>query len=81
MIIMGNLQLGLPYVMYTFALRRVIARDAALISLLESLLNPIWVFLFICEVPDSMTFVGACFIVGGILFRFSGKSGDHTKGE
>lgn len=73
MIIMGIFQLGLPYVMYTFALRRVIARDAALISLLEPLLNPIWVFLFICEVPASITFVGACFILGGLLLRFSGK--------
>ena len=73
MIIMGIFQLGLPYVMYTFALRRVIARDAALISLLEPLLNPIWVFLFVSEMPASMTFVGACFIMGGLLLRFSGK--------
>ena len=40
MIIMGIFQLGLSYVMYTFNLRRLIARDAALTSLVEPLLNP-----------------------------------------
>ena len=59
--------------MYTFALHRVIARDAALISPYEPLLNPIWVFLFVSEVPASMTFVGVCFIMGGLLLCFSGK--------
>ena len=73
MIIMGIFQLGLPYVTYTFALRSVIASDAALISLLEPLLNPIWVFLFVSELPASMTFIGACFIMGCFLLRFSSK--------
>ena len=40
MIIMGIFQLGLHYVMYTFNLRRLIARDAALTSLVKPLLNP-----------------------------------------
>ena len=67
MIIMGIFQLGLPYVMHTFALRRVIARDAALISLLEPLLNPIWVFLLIrsarqYDVRWSMLYCGGDFI-------------------
>ena len=35
MLIMGVIQLGGPYVMYAFALRRVLFRDAALISLLR----------------------------------------------
>ena len=70
MLIMGVIQLGGPYVMYAFALRRVLARDAALISLLEPLLNPVWVFLFVGEIPASMTFIGGSLILGGLLLRF-----------
>ena len=56
--------------MYAFALRRVVARDAALISLLEPLLNPIWVYLFVGELPELMTFIGGGFIMGGLVLRF-----------
>ena len=70
MLIMGVIQLGGPYVMYAFALRRVFARDAALISLLEPLLNPVWVFLFVGEIPAIMTFIGGSLILGGLLLRF-----------
>lgn len=70
MLIMGIVQLGGPYVMYAFALRRVVARDAALISLLEPLLNPIWVYFFVGELPELMTFIGGGFIMGGLVLRF-----------
>lgn len=70
MLIMGTVQLGGPYVLYAYALRRVVARDAALISLLEPLLNPVWVFLVVGEVPAASTFLGGLCIVGGLFLRF-----------
>ncbi len=74
MFIMGTVQLGGPYVLYAYALRRVVARDAALISLLEPLLNPVWVFLIVGEVPAATTFLGGAFIVGGLFLRFTRRS-------
>lgn len=70
MLLMGTLQLGGPYVLYAYALRRVTARDAALVSLLEPLLNPIWVYWWVAEVPAPMTFIGGGFIVLGLFVRF-----------
>ncbi len=70
MLLMGIVQLGGPYVLYAYALRRVTARDAALVSLLEPLLNPIWVYLWVAEVPAPMTFVGGAFILCGLFTRF-----------
>jgi drug/metabolite transporter (DMT)-like permease len=70
MVLMGTVQLGGPYVLFAYALRRVTARDAALVSLLEPLLNPIWVYLWVAEVPAPMTFVGGAFILAGIFARF-----------
>jgi drug/metabolite transporter (DMT)-like permease len=70
MLLMGIVQLGGPYVLYAYALRRVKARDAALVSLLEPLLNPLWVYLCVAEVPAAMTFVGGAFIFLGLVTRF-----------
>ena len=70
MVLMGTVQLGGPYVLFAYALRRVTARDAALVSLLEPLLNPIWVYLWVAEIPAPMTFVGGAFILAGIFGRF-----------
>lgn len=71
MLVMGTVQLGCPYVLYAYALRRVVARDAALISLLEPLLNPVWVFWVVGEVPAASTYLGGAFIVGGLFMRFA----------
>jgi len=70
MLLMGTVQLGGPYVLYAYALRRVRARDAALVSLLEPLLNPVWVYFVVAEVPATMTYVGGAFILLGLITRF-----------
>ena len=69
MLVMGIVQLGLPYVLFSLAVRHVSAREAALISLLEPLLNPIWVGLVVGEIPGKETQIGGVVILGGLVFR------------
>lgn len=59
----GVVQLALPYVLFQLALRRVQAVDASLLILLEPVLNPVWVWLVVGEVPERATFVGGAAIL------------------
>ena len=45
--VLGIIQLGIPYILYTMALRYVQAIDAILVSMIEPILNPVWVYLFV----------------------------------
>jgi len=67
---MGTLQLGLPYVLFIEGLRRVPATDAALITLLEPVLNPVWVWLWLGEKPAGTTLIGGGMILAGLVVRF-----------
>ena len=66
---MGSLQMGLPYVLFAKGLRYVKVQDAALIALIEPVLNPVLVWLFWREVVPPATIVGGLFIVSGLLIR------------
>lgn len=68
LIVMGVVQFGLPYVLYSAALGRVTAQQGVLIILLESILNPLWVWLARGEVPHVSTFIGGACIVGSVAY-------------
>ena len=70
--VMGTFQLGIPYVLFIKGLRTVPATDAALITLVEPILNPVWVWLVVSEVPHPSTVVGAGLITVALLVRFVG---------
>ncbi|MBK9120864.1 MAG: DMT family transporter [Phycisphaerales bacterium] len=56
-------QFTLPYVLYSWALQRVVAHRAALILLLEPVLNPIWTYLAVGEHVPLGTLMGGPLIV------------------
>lgn len=58
----GALILALGMVMYTLGSRVIPAAELTLLSLIEVLLAPLWVFLFLGETASPATFVG-----GGVL--------------
>jgi len=68
---MGVFQLGLPYILFIRALRIVPATDAALITLAEPVLNPLWVWLRVGERPSDATVAGAGLILLALLVRFA----------
>jgi drug/metabolite transporter (DMT)-like permease len=68
----GVFQLGIPYVLFIRGLRTVRATDAALITLVEPVLNPLWVWLAVSEAPHSSTCVGGALILLALVVRFVG---------
>ncbi len=66
---LGIFQLGLPFAVYSIALKYVTAIDAVLIQTIEPLLNPIWVFLVIGEEPGSWAIIGGAVVLITVTIR------------
>ena len=66
---LGLLQLGLPYLLYARAIKHVTAFEAVLIPVIEPVLNPVWVLLFIGEKPGGLALAGGALIIGAVTWR------------
>lgn len=69
LVLLGVVQMGIPNVAYTIGIKKVRALSASLITMLEPLMNPVWVFLFVHEVPSVFSIIGGIIILGCILLR------------
>ena len=69
LLLLGTVQLGLPYVLYAVAIKHVTALEATLIPLLEPVLNPLWVMLTLGERPGPWAILGAALVLGAVLVR------------
>jgi drug/metabolite transporter (DMT)-like permease len=67
--LLGVAQIGLPYWLYALAIRRVSAIEAVLLVTLEPVLNPLWVFLLLGEIPGYFTLAGGMVIIGTVTLR------------
>ena len=67
-VILGVFQLGIPYVLYGIASKDCPPLACSLIGMLEPLLNPVWVAIFIGEVPGMFALVGAVIIIGTVTW-------------
>ncbi|MBW3542561.1 MAG: EamA family transporter [Planctomycetes bacterium] len=70
-VMLGVFQMGLPYVLFAAAVRHVRAQEAALIVLVEPVLNPLWVWLAWGETPPGSTMAGGGLILGGLFVRYA----------
>ena len=76
-IILGVFQLGIPYVLYGIASRDCPPLACSLIGMLEPLLNPVWVAIFIGEMPGPFALAGAVIIIATVSWwcvRTGGRS-------
>ncbi len=71
-VIMGVVQLGLPYFLFSRGLQTLPLQEAALIALIEPVLNPVWVALIIGEIPSFATLVGGAMILAALAVRYLG---------
>ena len=69
LIFLGVFQLGLAYVLYTLAISHVTAMEAVLITLIEPILNPFWVFVLMGEIPAWTSLAGGLVIFGSVTAR------------
>jgi drug/metabolite transporter (DMT)-like permease len=69
LLVLGIFQLGLPYILYSKAVKYVSALDAVLIPVLEPILNPLWVFLLLEESIGMWPMIGGAIIIVAITTR------------
>jgi drug/metabolite transporter (DMT)-like permease len=66
---LGVFQLGLSYLLFTRGLEGTPAVEAALLILLEPVLNPVWTFLFTGERPGPWAVAGGGIILAATAWR------------
>jgi drug/metabolite transporter (DMT)-like permease len=68
-LLLGVLQLAIPYLLYSQAIKHIRALDAAIISIIEPILNPIWVILVKGEHASRWSIIGGAIVLTTSLFR------------
>ena len=69
LVLLGIFQSGTPSVLYSLGLKKVRALTATFISMIEPLMNPVWVMLFAGEIPSWQCIAGGLMILGCIGVR------------
>lgn len=69
LVLLGTVQLGLSYILYAYAMKHVTALEGILIPVIEPVLNPIWVFLAMGEIPGKWAIVGGIMILTAVTGR------------
>ena len=66
-LVLGTFQVGIGFICLTYAPRYILAAEVTLLTLLEPVLSPIWVWLAYNEVPSQSTLYGGAIVMGCIL--------------
>ena len=69
LLFMGVFQLGISYLIFNEGLKYVSATESMIIAMLEAVLNPIWVFMGVGEVPTTYSIIGSIIILLAVLWR------------
>jgi drug/metabolite transporter (DMT)-like permease len=69
LLVLGIFQLGLPYLLYAYSIKRVTALEAVLIPVIEPVLNPVWVLFFLGERPGPLALLGGAIVLGAVVVR------------
>jgi drug/metabolite transporter (DMT)-like permease len=71
--LIGAVQMGLGLAMFTVGARLITAAEVALITLLEVVLGPLWVWIAFTETPDTATLVGGAVVLVAVIVQVSGE--------
>ncbi len=69
LVILGVVQLGIPYILFSKAIKDATALEASLITMIEPILNPIWVILIIGEIPGILSIIGGIIVIATVTIR------------
>jgi drug/metabolite transporter (DMT)-like permease len=69
LLLLGVVQLGIGYALYARAIRHVTALELVLIPVIEPILNPVWVMLFIGERPGMLSLCGGVLVLVAVTWR------------
>ena len=68
-LLLGVMQLGIPYILYTTAIKHVTALDAIIFPIIEPILNPLLVFIVLGETLGAWSVFGGALVLSGVIFR------------
>lgn len=69
LVTLGVVQLGMSYWLYARAIKHVTALEAVLIPVIEPILNPIWVLVFMHERPTGWAILGGLIVLTAVTLR------------
>ena len=78
---LGVFQIAFAYAFFSAGLKRIYAVEASIISMIEPVLNPVWVFIGYGEIPSITAIIGGAIILTSITVRtlITGRSTIRTK--
>lgn len=66
---LGIFQIGFAYAIFTYSIKRIEGIEAALIAMIEPVMNPIWVYFGYGEKPSPFAILGGLIILSTITIR------------
>jgi drug/metabolite transporter (DMT)-like permease len=70
----GAVQMGFSYYFFARGLKKLSPQEAGFITLLEPILNPLWVWLAFGETNPISIWIGGAFILFALGWRYSSKT-------
>ena len=71
--VIGAFQMGIGLALFAVGARLINAAEVALITLLEVVLGPLWVWIAFSETPDTATLVGGLVVLVAVIVQVSGE--------
>jgi drug/metabolite transporter (DMT)-like permease len=72
LVALGTFQLAAAYALFARGIRHVPAARASLVSMLEPVANPVWVFLFVGETPRATALLGGAIVLAAVAWQVAG---------
>jgi drug/metabolite transporter (DMT)-like permease len=72
LVLLGAVQMGLGLALFTVGARLIAAAEVALITLLEVVLGPFWVWIAFGETPDRATLAGGAIVLLAVIIQVTG---------
>ena len=73
-VVLGVGQIGLGLAFLTIGARLIAAAEVALITLLEVVLGPLWVWIALSERPSTTTLAGGVVVIGAVALQAGGET-------
>jgi drug/metabolite transporter (DMT)-like permease len=71
--VLGIAQIGLGFILLTIGARLIPAGEVALITLLEIVLGPLWVWIALGEQPSATTLAGGAIVLAAVVIQTVGE--------
>jgi drug/metabolite transporter (DMT)-like permease len=81
LVLLGVGQIGLGLLFLVMGARLIPAAEVALITLLEIVLAPLWVWLAVSETPAAATLVGGAVVLGAVVLQATEKDSRRELGQ